>query len=85
VKIWDAHNQRACKRSYSGHTAGIRDANFTHDGRHFLTASFDRFMRYWDTETGQCISTLTNRKVQKCTNDLCQEQAMPGVFPVCLI
>jgi pre-mRNA-processing factor 17 len=63
VKIWDAHNARSCKRTYVGHSMGVRDANFSHDGRHFLTASFDRYMRYWDTETGQCISTLTNRKV----------------------
>jgi pre-mRNA-processing factor 17 len=63
VKIWDVHNARTVKRTYSGHSEGVRDVNFSHDGRHFITASFDRFMRYWDTETGQCISTLTNRKV----------------------
>jgi len=32
----------------------------------FVTGSFDRFMRLWDTETGQCISTFTNRKVPYC-------------------
>lgn len=29
----------------------------------FLTGGFDRYMRLWDTETGQCINTVTNRKV----------------------
>jgi len=63
VKIWDAHGSRSVKRTYVGHEAGVRDVSFSHDGRHFLTAAFDRYMRYWDTETGQCVQTLTNRKV----------------------
>jgi len=63
VKIWDVHNSRSVRRTYTGHSEGVRDVNFTNDGRHFITASFDRYMRYWDTETGQCVSTFCNRKV----------------------
>ena len=35
----------------------------SNDGSKFLSASFDRHIRLWDTETGQCINTFTNRKV----------------------
>ena len=30
----------------------------------FVTGGFDRFLRVWDTETGQVIQTVTNRKVR---------------------
>jgi len=29
----------------------------------FVTGGFDRFLRVWDTETGQVVQTVTNRKV----------------------
>mmetsp|Transcript_24662 Transcript_24662/g.33817 ORF Transcript_24662/g.33817 Transcript_24662/m.33817 type:complete len:608 (-) Transcript_24662:351-2174(-) len=63
VKIWDSHNERRVRRTYNGHSLGVRDVNFTNDGKFFISSSFDRFMRYWDTETGQAVLTLTNRKV----------------------
>ena len=28
VKIWDVHNQRHCKRTYLGHTGGIKEVQF---------------------------------------------------------
>ncbi len=28
VKVWDMHNQYQCKRTYLGHTGGIKDARF---------------------------------------------------------
>lgn len=40
-----------------------RSVNFSGDGRSFLSSGFDRYMRLWDVETGQCKGTFTNRKV----------------------
>jgi len=66
VKVWDVMGKRQVKRTYIGHSMGVRDAAFNQDGSKFLTASFDRFSRLWDTETGQAIGTFTNRKVPYC-------------------
>jgi pre-mRNA-processing factor 17 len=45
---------------------GVRDMCFTNDGKHFLTSSFDRFTKLWDTETGQCVQRFTTNKVPFC-------------------
>ena len=66
VKIWETYGKRRLLRTYDGHNKGVRQTDMTQDGQHFLSASYDRFIKYWDTETGQCISRFTNRKIPYC-------------------
>ncbi|TPX35292.1 hypothetical protein SmJEL517_g02354 [Synchytrium microbalum] len=66
AKLWDVYHDRRVLRTYIGHSKGIRDVSFNNDGTRFLTASYDRFMKLWDTETGQCISSFTTRKTPYC-------------------
>jgi pre-mRNA-processing factor 17 len=66
VKIWDVYNNRACRRTYAGHTATVRDVQFSNDGTRFISASFDRTTKLWDTETGQCIKSFTTGKLANC-------------------
>ena len=60
VKIWDVYNRRNVKRTYMGHAAGVRWVAFSSDGKTFLSASFDRNIKLWDTESGKCIGFLEN-------------------------
>lgn len=62
-KIWDVLSDRNCKRTYSGHTEGVRSIHMGKTGSEFLSSSFDRYIRLWDTETGQAKGTFCNRKM----------------------
>ncbi|KAF5746610.1 pre-mRNA-processing factor 17-like isoform X1 [Tripterygium wilfordii] len=63
VKIWDVYNSGKCMRTYMGHSKGVRDISFCNDGTKFLTAGYDKNIKYWDTETGQVISTFSTGKI----------------------
>lgn len=39
-------------RTYAGHKMSVKDVTFNNDGTEFLSASFDRYIKLWDTETG---------------------------------
>lgn len=66
VKLWEVYNERRCVRTYNGHRQAVRDIAFDNKGERFLSAGYDRYVKLWDTETGNCISRFTNRKVAYC-------------------
>jgi len=53
-------------RTYKGHSAACRDAQFNLSGSQFVSASFDRYLRLWDTESGEVKQTFGNGKVPYC-------------------
>ena len=57
IKIWDVYHDRHVLRTYMGHSKGVRDVCFNNDGTKFLSASFDKFIKLWDTESGAHAST----------------------------
>ncbi|KAI4367513.1 hypothetical protein MLD38_023243 [Melastoma candidum] len=63
VKIWDVVNSGKCMRTYMGHSKAVRDISFCNDGTKFLTAGYDKLIKYWDTETGKVISSFSTGKV----------------------
>merc|ERR1712150_431827 len=66
VKLWEVYGKRRCIRTYLGHKQAIRDVNFNNSGEQFLSASYDRYIKLWDTETGEAISRFTNKKMAFC-------------------
>ncbi|KAK5992950.1 Pre-mRNA-processing factor 17 [Cladobotryum mycophilum] len=52
IKIRDVYHDRELLRTYSGHSKSLSDVCFNYNGTQFLSASYDRMMKLWDTETG---------------------------------
>ena len=66
IKLWEVYNERRCVRTYIGHGASIRDICFSYDGTKFLSASYDKTIKLWDTEHGKLLHTFNNRKMPYC-------------------
>lgn len=66
VQLWEVYKDRRCIRTYYGHRQAVRDISFDNDGKRFLSAAYDRYVKLWDTETGACISRFTNRNIPYC-------------------
>lgn len=62
VKIRDVYHQKQLLRTYSGHSKSISDICFNFSGTQFLSSSYDRMIKLWDTETGICVSKFTTGK-----------------------
>ncbi|XP_066994040.1 pre-mRNA-processing factor 17 [Anabrus simplex] len=66
VKLWEVYKERRCIRTYYGHRQAVRDISFNNSGEQFLSAAYDRYIKLWDTETGQCSARFTSRKIPYC-------------------
>jgi len=62
IKLWDVYHEGNCLRTFMGHHKAIKDLTFSNDGKKFLSASHDRQIKLWDTETGQCLKAFSNGK-----------------------
>jgi pre-mRNA-processing factor 17 len=57
---------RAVKRTYLGHAAAVKEARFSPDASRFMSCSYDKHAKVWDTETGACVADVSDGKVPNC-------------------
>jgi len=60
LKVWDVMGTvgRPLRRTYTGHSAAVRDARFDLDGSRIASVSFDKHVNVWDTESGERLSSI---------------------------
>lgn len=66
VKLWEVYKERRCIRTYLGHRQAVKDVGFNNDGTQFLSAAYDRYIKLWDTETGDVVHRFTSKKIPFC-------------------
>ncbi|KAI9584621.1 pre-mRNA-processing factor 17 [Glossina fuscipes] len=66
VKLWEVYGERRCIRTFNGHRQAIKDIDWNNKGTKFLSASYDRYIKLWDAETGEVVSRFTARKMPFC-------------------
>ena len=66
INLWEVFNQRRNILTFLGHKSAVRDLCFNRFGDNFLSTGYDRSLKLWDTETGQCVKKFSNRKVAYC-------------------
>uniref|UniRef100_A0A7M5V691 Pre-mRNA-processing factor 17 n=1 Tax=Clytia hemisphaerica TaxID=252671 RepID=A0A7M5V691_9CNID len=66
IKIWEVYGKRRNIRTYLGHNKAVRDICFSNDGTKFLSCGYDRWIKLWDTETGECLGRYSNKKIPYC-------------------
>jgi WD40 repeat protein len=63
MQLWDVYHEGHCLRTFLGHSQAVKDVDFNNAGSKFLSASYDRYIKQWDTETGKCIQVFSNGKI----------------------
>ncbi|CAG99995.1 Cdc40p [Kluyveromyces lactis] len=66
IKLWDFYHERELLRTYEGHSMTIKDLNFTDNGHSFASASFDKWVKIWNTEKGIIDKRLRFNSVPNC-------------------
>lgn len=66
IKIWEVYHDRSLLRTFQGHSRPIRDLSFSQDGRSFLSTSFDKTIKLWDTELGKCLNCFNSDRLTNC-------------------
>jgi pre-mRNA-processing factor 17 len=67
VKVWNvvssAQGGYKCLRTINAHAEAVRGIDFNYDGTRFVSCSYDKYVKLWDTETGKCISRHSSGKI----------------------
>ncbi|KAK9448340.1 WD40-repeat-containing domain protein [Limtongia smithiae] len=59
IKLWSVDDEYKNTHTLKGHDHTVSCVRFFPDGRRLISASRDKTMRVWSTDTGYCLRTIT--------------------------
>jgi len=63
MHLFDIVKSKTCAHSYVGHAKAVRDIQFSHSGKDFISCAFDGKVHNWDTEYGKVNATFNLKKL----------------------
>lgn len=66
IRLWDFYHDRNCIRDYNGHSKAINSLDFAPDGIKFISSSYDKTVKVWDTERGEILNRLKLNSGTSC-------------------
>ena len=57
----------ACLQTLTGHTHYVLSASYSPDGTKIVSASYDKTIKIWDSNSGECLQTLKGHKEGVCS------------------
>jgi len=55
IRIWDAESGAAVGKPLEGHTGPVWSLDYSPDGQHIISGSYDKTIRIWDAESGAAV------------------------------
>lgn len=53
IKLWSTTHPNKLIRDYSAHSKSVKHVTFSEEGFNFISCSYDKTVKIWDTETGK--------------------------------
>eukprot|EP01135_Chromosphaera_perkinsii_P000233 Nk52_evm2s62 gene=Nk52_evmTU2s62 len=66
IKLWEVYGRRRCLRTFKGHSKAVKDVDFNCDGSRFVSCGYDRWIKLWDTESGECLGRFKTKGLPYC-------------------
>ncbi|TID26247.1 hypothetical protein CANINC_002779 [Pichia inconspicua] len=81
IKLWSTTKPGKLLRDYHGHKRPIKHVQFSQDGSQFISCSYDKTVKVWDTESGK---VTFKHNVHTNPNMCCFVPGSPNEFMVAL-
>lgn len=81
IKLWSVTKAGRLLRDYYGHQRPVKHVQFSHDGSSFISCSYDKTVKLWDTESGK---VTFKHNVSTNPNMCCFVPGNPNEFMIAL-
>jgi len=76
ARLWDTRTRKAALTLTGGHSDGVYDVSWSHNGTHIITGSSDKTVTIWDPKAGKILRMLKGHSdtVKRCVFSPVQQE-----------